>query len=51
MVCYRFDLERKTLAVAGTFPELRIACQYELDGKILLVPIKGTGPGTLVLSE
>jgi hypothetical protein len=51
MDCYRFDFEGKTLTVVGTFPEVSIACQYELDGKILLLPIKGTGPGTLVLSE
>jgi hypothetical protein len=51
MSCSRFDFEGKTLTVAGTFPEIRIECQYELDGKVLLLPIKGTGFSTLVLSE
>jgi hypothetical protein len=51
MSCSRFDFEGKTLTVAGTFPEIRIECQYELDGKVMLLPIKGTGFSTLVLSE
>lgn len=49
-VC-RFDLEGKTVTIVGTFPEVTMKCQYDLDGKILLVPIQGTGPSTIVLSE
>jgi hypothetical protein len=49
-VC-RFDLEEKRVSIVGTFPEVTMKCQYDLDGKILLVPIQGTGPSTIVLSE
>jgi hypothetical protein len=49
-VC-RFDLEGKKVMIVGTFPEVSMKCEYELDGKILLVPIQGTGPSTIVLSE
>jgi hypothetical protein len=48
---YRFDFEGKTLSVSGYFPEIRKKCQYELDGKVLLLPVKGTGPSTVVLSK
>ncbi|KAH0812335.1 hypothetical protein GEV33_010460 [Tenebrio molitor] len=46
-----FYFKGKSLTVAGTFPEITIECQYELDGKVLLLPIKGTGPSTLVLKN
>jgi hypothetical protein len=36
---------------AGSFPEIKLKCQYELDRKVLLLPIQGTGPGTIVMSK
>jgi hypothetical protein len=51
MDCCRFDFEGKTLSVSGYFPEIKKECQYELDGKVLLLAVKGTGPSTVVLSK
>jgi hypothetical protein len=48
-VCCRFDFEKKSLRVKGVFPKITITCQYELDGKVLLLPIKGKGGSTVVL--
>ncbi|KAJ3618233.1 hypothetical protein MTP99_006254 [Tenebrio molitor] len=48
---FEFDFEGKTLTVVGTFPEITKKCQYELDGKVLLLPVKGTGPSTIVLKN
>jgi hypothetical protein len=36
---------------AGSFPEIKLKCQYELDQKVLLLPIQGTGPGTIVMNK
>jgi hypothetical protein len=49
-VC-RFDFDKKTLVLEGTFPELRMPGNYKLDGTILLFPIKGEGTGQTTLSE
>ncbi|KAH0818502.1 hypothetical protein MTP99_013114 [Tenebrio molitor] len=48
---FEFDFEGKTLSVSGYFPEIRKKCQYELDGKVLLLPVKGTGPSTVILKN
>ncbi|XP_068900517.1 uncharacterized protein [Tenebrio molitor] len=48
---FEFDLEGKKVMIVGTFPEVTMKCEYELDGKILLVPIQGTGPSTIVLKN
>ncbi|KAJ3618228.1 hypothetical protein MTP99_006249 [Tenebrio molitor] len=48
---FEFDFEGKTLTVAGVVPKIMVECQYEFDGKILLLPIKGKGPSTIVLEN
>lgn len=34
-----------------TIPELRLDFQYEIKGKIMLLPIYGKGPGSITLSN
>ncbi|KAH0815653.1 hypothetical protein GEV33_007138 [Tenebrio molitor] len=48
---FEFDLEEKRVSIVGTFPEVTMKCHYDLDGKVLLVPIQGTGPSTIVLKN
>ncbi|RZC37204.1 JHBP domain containing protein [Asbolus verrucosus] len=48
---FEFDFGAKTLDITGIFPELRMECHYELDGKVLVLPIKGEGPCTIVLQN
>ncbi|KAH0812333.1 hypothetical protein GEV33_010458 [Tenebrio molitor] len=48
---FEFDFEGKTLSVSGYFPEIKKECQYELDGKVLLLAVKGTGPSKVVLKN
>ncbi|KAJ3618237.1 hypothetical protein MTP99_006258 [Tenebrio molitor] len=48
---FEFDFEKKSLRVKGMFPKITITCQYELDGKVLLLPIKGKGGSTVVLDN
>ncbi|RZC41312.1 JHBP domain containing protein [Asbolus verrucosus] len=40
---FQFDFEKKTMNLNGLFPEVSIACDYELDGKILVLPVQGKG--------
>jgi hypothetical protein len=44
-------LKRKTLEILGYCPEVTKKCRYELDGKVMLMPVKGKGDSTIVLSE
>ncbi|KAJ8871031.1 hypothetical protein PR048_027335 [Dryococelus australis] len=48
---HSFDLEKKHIEIALSTPELRLASQYEMDGKILVVPIRGKGDGSVNMSE
>lgn len=48
---FRLDFDKKTLEVKGVFPELVQKSHYKMDGKILLLPIRGEGPSTIVLSK
>ncbi|KAJ3650921.1 hypothetical protein Zmor_016996 [Zophobas morio] len=48
---FDWDLEKKTWYLGGLYPELKINCNYNLDGKILLLIIKGTGPGSVVMKN
>jgi hypothetical protein len=49
-VC-RFDFDKKTLTIEGTFPELRMPGEYKLEGRVLLLPIQGEGTGLVTMSE
>ena len=46
-----FDLENKTWVFDFLIPELDCRCDYQLDGKVLLLPIKGEGNCTIVFGE
>ncbi|CAH1371389.1 unnamed protein product [Tenebrio molitor] len=48
---FEFDFDKKTIHIVGTYPEIKKQCQYEFDGKILLLPIKGRGPSTIILKN
>ena len=46
-----FNLENKTWVFDFLIPELDCRCDYQLDGKVLLLPIKGEGNCTIVFGE
>ncbi|KAJ3650891.1 hypothetical protein Zmor_016966 [Zophobas morio] len=48
---FEFDFEEKVLRNRGTVPEVKMLCEYELNGKVLLLPIVGTGPSTVILKN
>ncbi|KAJ8939702.1 hypothetical protein NQ318_009802 [Aromia moschata] len=41
------DLDNKHIEVVVSFSRLNIQCIYTIDGQILVLPIKGNGPGNL----
>ncbi|XP_044261044.1 protein takeout-like, partial [Tribolium madens] len=43
-----FDFDKKILFVTGIFPNITSNCDYQLDGKVLLLPIKGSGKSKVV---
>ncbi|KAJ3650898.1 hypothetical protein Zmor_016973 [Zophobas morio] len=43
------DLEKKSLIADGVIPKVEFKCQYELNGKVLLLPIKGEGDSNVTL--
>jgi hypothetical protein len=47
----RFDFDNKTLEFAGTVPEYILKGEYTLDGKVLLLPVKGEGDTTATMSK
>ncbi|KAJ3618150.1 hypothetical protein MTP99_006176 [Tenebrio molitor] len=48
---FEFDFEKKTLEILGYCPEVTKKCRYELDGKVMLMPVKGKGDSTIVLKN
>ncbi|KAJ3650896.1 hypothetical protein Zmor_016971 [Zophobas morio] len=46
-----FNLENKTWGFDFLIPELDCRCDYQLDGKVLLLPIKGEGNCTIVFDK
>ncbi|XP_044261043.1 protein takeout-like [Tribolium madens] len=48
---FEFDFDKKILHFVGTFPDITKKCDYELDGKVLLLPIRGSGKSTIVLEN
>ncbi|XP_063926606.1 circadian clock-controlled protein daywake-like [Zophobas morio] len=48
---FELDLEKKTLVAGGKIPKLVFKCDYQVDGKLLLLPIKGEGNGTVTFSN
>ncbi|RZC33943.1 JHBP domain containing protein, partial [Asbolus verrucosus] len=44
---FDFNFDNKTMYIEIIFPEIRAEFEYDYNGKILLVPIKGKGPGKI----
>ncbi|KAJ8928984.1 hypothetical protein NQ314_018376, partial [Rhamnusium bicolor] len=44
---FSFDLEKKHFHTKLTFKWITIEGQYEIDGRILVLPIKGNGPANI----
>ncbi|XP_044261206.1 uncharacterized protein LOC123009145 [Tribolium madens] len=51
LTCTNISFGNKTLKMECTIPQLRLDFQYEIKGKILLVPIYGKGPGSITLND
>lgn len=51
METFRADFPNKNFKIVGVIPEIKMLCQYELSGKVLLLPVVGQGPSTIILSE
>ncbi|RZB39794.1 JHBP domain containing protein, partial [Asbolus verrucosus] len=45
------DLEKKTASLDFDFPEIKIQAEYDVNGKILLLPVYGKGPATINLEH
>ncbi|RZC33360.1 JHBP domain containing protein [Asbolus verrucosus] len=48
---FEFDFEKKSLYAEGVVPELQKNCDYELEGKILLLPLTGTVPSEVSIKN
>jgi hypothetical protein len=48
---HRIDLEKKTAKLEMIVPEIKILAEYDVNGKILLLPVYGEGPGTVIMSK
>ncbi|RZC41751.1 JHBP domain containing protein [Asbolus verrucosus] len=47
----KFEFENNTINMECIFPELRFEFDYNFVGKLLLVPIRGAGPGNASLAD
>jgi hypothetical protein len=45
------DFEKKTLELDVDYPEIIMNFEYQISGKILVLPIQGEGPGRITLSK
>jgi hypothetical protein len=45
----RMDTKENILNLEFVYADFRIEADYEIDGRILVLPIRGKGPGLLVL--
>ncbi|XP_063930474.1 protein takeout-like [Zophobas morio] len=46
-----FDFDKKRLSVQCLIPRYQLNFDYELSGKILVLPITGQGPGLIILHD
>ncbi|KAJ8979599.1 hypothetical protein NQ317_019487, partial [Molorchus minor] len=42
------DLPKRNIKVTVAFKRLTLDCQYDIDGQILVLPIKGNGPAKMI---
>ncbi|XP_063223825.1 circadian clock-controlled protein daywake-like [Bacillus rossius redtenbacheri] len=47
----RFDLKNKKIDIAGSSPQVALLFKYEIDGKVLLLPIVGRGDGVINMTD
>lgn len=45
------NFEEQTLQIECIIPELRMKFDYEINGRILLLPIRGAGPGAITIGK
>ncbi|XP_069685818.1 protein takeout-like [Periplaneta americana] len=45
------NLDEYTITADSATPELRIEADYEADGKVLLLPVRGKGKSTIIFSD
>jgi hypothetical protein len=45
------DFEKKTMRMEGSVDQIKLEFDYEINGKILLLPIYGKGPGSIILGD
>jgi hypothetical protein len=48
---YRIDLDKQHIEYDLFFPVLNIRCQYKVSGRVMILPITGSGDAVLTLSE
>ncbi|XP_063224509.1 protein takeout-like [Bacillus rossius redtenbacheri] len=47
----RFDLQKQHITIELHIPDLSLLTRYEVDGKILVLPIKGKGDGNINMTD
>ncbi|XP_063912606.1 circadian clock-controlled protein daywake-like [Zophobas morio] len=45
---FKIDFENKFMEISGLFPEFKNDCEYEVSGKVIILPIQGKGSATTV---
>lgn len=45
------DLKAQTFQLECIIPELHMRFDYEISGRILLLPIRGAGPGSIIIGK
>ncbi|KAJ3650924.1 hypothetical protein Zmor_016999 [Zophobas morio] len=48
---FDWNFEKKTLYMGGFYPEFKIHCHYDFVGKILVVPIEGSGQSRITMEN
>ncbi|RZC32542.1 JHBP domain containing protein, partial [Asbolus verrucosus] len=48
---FEFDFDAKILAIDANFSKIVIKCEYQMDGKILFLPVRGQGPCTIIFRK
>lgn len=48
---YRIDLEKQHIEYDLFLPQVDVHCRYNVTGKVLILPITGSGDGELVFSK
>lgn len=49
--CFSMDFDKKVLTFDGKVPEVSIKGIYDMEGRILVIPVKGKGPCSMISSK